>query len=51
MVFAKSGEIFCSILELIDLDKSEVKKSTVTFISFGVIVSIPVAFLKFKSAL
>ena len=43
-VFAKSGIMLCSILELIDLFKSGVKKSAATFISFGGIVSIPVAF-------
>ena len=48
VVFAKSGKILCSILELVDLVKSEVKKSTATFISLGGIVSIPVAFLEFN---
>ena len=48
MVFAKAGKMLCSILELIDLVKSAAKKSTSTFISFGEIVSIPVAFLEFN---
>ena len=43
-VFAKSGKMLCSILELIDLVKSRVKKFLATFISFGGMVSIPVAF-------
>ena len=47
-VFAKSGKMLCSILELIDLVKTGVKKSTVAFISFGGMVSIPVAFLEFN---
>ena len=47
-VFDKSAEIFCSILEFIDLNKSGVKKSTATLISFGEMVSIPVVFLKFN---
>ena len=34
-VFAKSGKMLCSILELIDLVKRGVKKSTATFTSFG----------------
>ena len=34
-VLANSGKMLCSILELIDLVKSGVKKSAVTFISFG----------------
>ena len=46
--FAKSGKMLCSILELIELVKSGVKKSTTTFISFGGIVSFPVAFLEFN---
>ena len=45
-VFAKSGKIFCSILELIDLVESGVKKSTATFISLGGMVSILVVFLE-----
>ena len=47
-VFAKSGKILCSALELIDLAESGVKKSIAIFISFGAIVSIPVAFLEFN---
>ena len=47
-VFAKSGKMLCSILELIDLVKSGAKNSTATFISFGGMVSIPVAFLGFN---
>ena len=47
-VFAKSGKRLCSLLELIDLVKSTVKKSTATFINFGGMVSIPVAFLELK---
>ena len=47
-VFAKSGKMLCSILELIDLVKSGVKKFSATFISFGGMVSIPVAFLGFN---
>ena len=47
-VFAKSGKKLCSILELIDLVKSGVKNSTATSISFGGMVSIPVAFLEFN---
>ena len=43
-VFTKSGKMFYSILELIHLIRSGVKKSTATFISFGGMVSIPVAF-------
>ena len=43
-VFTKSGKMFYSILELIHLIGSGVKKSTATFISFGGMVSIPVAF-------
>ena len=43
-VFAKSGKMLCSIIELIDLVKSGVKKLLATFISFGGMVSIPVAF-------
>ena len=46
--FAKSGKMLCSILELIELVKSGVKKSTTTFISFGGIVSFPVASLEFN---
>ena len=49
VAFAKSGKMLCSILELIDLVKIRVKKSTSTFISFGKMVSIPVAFLEFNS--
>ena len=44
-VFTKSGKMLCSALELINLFKSGVKKSTATFISFRGMVSIPVAFL------
>ena len=40
--------MLCSILELIDLVKSGVKKSTATFSSFGGSVSIPVVFLEFN---
>ena len=40
--------MLCSILELIDLVKSGVKKSTAPFISFARIVPIPVAFLEFN---
>ena len=47
VVFAKSGKM-CSKLELIDLLKSEVKNSTATLISYGGMVSIPVAFLGFN---
>ena len=47
-VFAKSGKMLCSILELIDLVKTGVKNSTATFISFGGMVPIPVAFLAFN---
>ena len=47
-IFAKSGKMLCPILELIDLIKSGVKKSTAAFISFWGIVSIPVAFVEFK---
>ena len=46
-VFAKSRKM-CSILELIDLVKSGVKNSMATLISFGGMVSIPVAFLGFN---
>ena len=46
VVFAKSGKMLCSILELIDLVKIGVKISTATFTSFGEILSIPVAFLE-----
>ena len=45
---AKSGKMLFSILELIDLVKSGVKKPTAPFISFVGIVSIPVAFLQFN---
>ena len=45
-VFAKSGKTLYSILELIDLVKSGVKKSTATFISFRGMVSIPAAFFR-----
>ena len=48
VVFAKSGKMLCSILELIDLVKSGVKNSMATLISFGGMVSIPVAFLGFN---
>ena len=41
-VFAKSRKVLCFILELIDLVKSGVKKSTSIFISFGRIAPIPV---------
>ena len=47
-VFAKSGKMLCSILELIDLVKSGVKKSTAIFINFGEMVSILTAFLGFN---
>ena len=47
-VFAKSGKMLCSILELTDLVKSGIKKFTATFISFGGIVSILVALLEFN---
>ena len=50
-VFAKSGKILCSILELIDLVKSGVKKCMATFISFGEMVFVPVAFLEFNSCI
>ena len=43
-VFAKLGKMLCYILKLIDLVESVVKKSTGTFISFGGMVSLPVAF-------
>ena len=46
-VFAKLGKMLSSIIELIDLVKSGVKKSPATFISFRGIVSIPVPFLEF----
>ena len=46
-VFAKLGKMLCYILKLIDLVESVVKKSTGTFISFGGMVSLPVAFLEF----
>ena len=49
VAFNKSGKMLCSILELIDLVKIGVKKSMATFISFGKMVSIPVAFLEFNS--
>ena len=39
--------MLCAILELIDLVKSGVEKSTATFISFRGIVPISVAFLAF----
>ena len=39
------GKTLCFILELIDLVKSGAKNSTATFMSFGGMVSIPVAFL------
>ena len=45
-VFAKSGKMLCSILELIDLVESGVKKSMATFISLGRMVSILVVFLE-----
>ena len=45
-VFAKSGKILCSILELINLVKNGFKKSTASFVSFGGMVSIPSAFLE-----
>ena len=48
VAFSKSGKMLCSILELIDLVKSGVKKSAATFISFVVMMSIPAAFLEFK---
>ena len=50
-VFAKSGKMVCSILELIDSVKRGVKKSTTTFISFWGMVSIPVAFLEFNPSI
>ena len=50
-VFAKYGKILCSILELIDLVKSGEKNLLAVFISFGGIVSIPVAFLGFNSCI
>ena len=40
--------MLCPVPELIDLVKSGFKRSTSTFISFGGIVSIPVAFLEFN---
>ena len=40
--------MLCSVLELIDLVKSGVKKSIAIFISFGAVVSILVAFLEFN---
>ena len=40
--------MLCSILELIDLVKSGVKKSAAPFISFARIVPIPVAYLEFN---
>ena len=46
-VFAKSGKMLCSILELIDLNKT-VKNSMATFISFWGMLSIQVAFLEFN---
>ena len=45
---AKSRKMLCSILELIDLVKSGVKKPTAPFKCFGEIVSISVAFLQFN---
>ena len=45
-VFDKSGKMLFSILNMIDLVKSGVKESTVTFISFGENVSIAVAFIE-----
>ena len=48
VVFAKSGKMLCSTLELIDLVKSGVKKSRATFNSFVGILSIPVALLEFN---
>ena len=50
-VFAKSAKILCSILELIDLVKSGVKKFTATFISFVGMVSITVGFLEFNQSI
>ena len=48
MVFAESGKMLCSILELIDLVKSGVKKILGYFYQFLGIVSIPVTFLEFN---
>ena len=45
-VFAKSGKRLCSILELIDFNKSGIKKLTASFVSFGEMASIPLAFLE-----
>ena len=47
-IFAKSGKVLCFILELIDLVKSGVKKSTSIFISFGRIAPIPIVVLEFN---
>ena len=47
-VFDKSGKMLFSILNMIDLVKSGVKESTVTFISFGENVSIAVASIEFN---
>ena len=40
VAFAKSGNMLCLILELIDLVKIGVKRSLATFINFGEMVSI-----------
>ena len=48
LVFAESGEMLCSMQELIDLVKVRVKNSMATFIRFGGMVSIPVSFLEFN---
>ena len=47
MVAGESGKMLCSILELIGLVKSGVKKSAATSISFRGMVPIPVTFLEF----
>ena len=48
-IFAECGKIFSSILLLIAVVRSGVKKSASILISFGEILSIPVALLYIKT--